>query len=221
MSDRERWAREHWESGLTYDAWKRSMTRNLDRVEANDRRVKIEDHTRRAFEQVERRLRVVAVGADWCGDVIANLPVLARLAKETGELDVRVFERDGAASPIDFYLNQGAFKSIPVFAFFDADWKEVGVFIERPESVTETRARKRHEIFAAHPEFGSPDAPPDQLPEDVRARLQQEVQKMRDGMADWADGEVIREIGAIALGQAKRGGARQPDQGERNTAAGT
>ena len=61
------------------------------------------------------------------------------------------------------WLNQGQFKSIPVFAFFDEDWKEVGVLIERPASVTELRAKKRREIFAKHPEFGSPDGPVDQL----------------------------------------------------------
>jgi hypothetical protein len=212
-NERERWAREHWGRGLAYEAWKATMTQNRDRVEANERNVRIEDHASRAFERVPRPLRVVAVAADWCGDVVANLPVLARLAKETGKLDVRVFERDGPTSPIDLCLNQGKFKSIPVFAFFDQDWNEVGVFIERPDSVTDRRAQRRREIYASRPEFGSPDAPADQLPEDVRARLQEELQKMRDEMADWANGEVIREIGAIAIGRSTWGGARQREAG--------
>lgn len=197
MNDRERWAREHWDEGVAYDAWKRTMTRNLDRVEANEGLVKIDPADRAAIQHLRRPVRVVVLAADWCGDVVANLPVLAKLAEATGKLELHVFERDGAASPIDMYLNKGQFKSIPVFAFFDQDWNEIGVFTERPDSVTERRAQRRREIYASRPEFGSPDQPADQLPEDVRLALQGELQKMRDETRDWANGEVVREIRGI------------------------
>ena len=127
-------------------------------------------------------------------------------------IEMRVFLRDKNPDLMDQYLNQGIYRSIPVFAFFDDAWNEVGVFIERPDSVTGRRAQRRKEIFAKHPEFGSPDTPVDQLPEDVRARLQQELQKMRDEMADWANAEVVRELRAIVEGRTTRGGARQPDR---------
>jgi hypothetical protein len=210
VNERERWAREHWDRGLAYEDWKRTMTRNLDRVEANERAVTISREDREAMAKLRPPLRVAALAADWCGDVIANLPVLARLAAETKALDVRVFERDSDFSPIDMYLNQGQFKSIPVFAFFDQDWNEVGTFFERPEAVTELRARKRREVYASRPEFGSPDAPADQLPDDVRAALQAALQQMRDETRDAANAEVIRELRAIAERRARSGGARQP-----------
>ena len=96
------------------------------------------------------------------------------------------------------YLNRGTYKSIPVFAFFDEDFREIGHWIERPASVTEVRAKRRSQIFAAHSEFGSPDAPVDQLPEDVRVRLQGELAKMRDETAKFANAEVVRELREIA-----------------------
>jgi len=203
---------ERFRQGQTYDEFKASMTRDRERFEANEARVRIAADDLAALKRA-RPLRVVALAADWCGDVIANLPVLGRIAQESGTLDVRVFERDANADLMDQYLNQGQWKSIPVFAFFDDGWSEVGVFIERPDPVTEIRARKRREVFAAHPEFGSPDAPPDQLPEDVRARLQAELQKMRDETTDWANGEVIRGIRAIVEGRARWGGAKQREGG--------
>ena len=201
---------ERFAQGMTYDDFKASMTRNQERFFENELRVRLSKADVEAFKR--RSLHVMALAADWCGDVIANLPVLGIVAKEAGTLDVRVFERDANPDLMDQYLNHGKFKSIPVFAFFDDDWQEVAVFIERPEAVTERRAKERRAIFASHPEFGSPDAPVDQLPEDVRGRLQQALQKMRDDMADWANGEVVRELRAIAEGRATRGGARQtPD----------
>jgi hypothetical protein len=95
------------------------------------------------------------------------------------------------------YLNKGQFKSIPVFVFFDESFRELGHWIERPASVTELRAHRRAEIFAAHPEFGSPDAPVDQLPEETRANLQAELHKMREETVDFANGEVVRELREI------------------------
>ena len=116
-----------------------------------------------AFRALPRPVKVVVLAEDWCGDVIANLPVLGRLAKDSGKLDVRIFLRDQNDDIMQRYLNKGQFKSIPVFVFFDDAFRELGHWIERPASVTEVRAKRRKEIFAAHPEFGSPDAPVDQL----------------------------------------------------------
>jgi len=187
--DRSRFAQ-----GLTYEAFKEQMTRNRDRFEENERRVAIGPADLAAFRQLPRPVHVVVLAEDWCGDVIANLPVLARLARESGKLDVRVFLRDQNDDIMQAYLNQGQYKSIPVFVFFDGDFREIGHWIERPASVTALRAKRRAEIFRAHPEFGAPDAPVDQLPEDVRARLSTELQKVRDETTPFANAEVIREI---------------------------
>ena len=168
--------------GMTYDEFKASMTRNRDKVEANEARVRIPTDDLAALKAA-RPLHVVALGADWCGDVIANLPVLARMARDGGKLDLRLFERDANDDLMSQYLNQGKYKSIPVWAFFDEGWNEVGVFIERPDAVTE-----------------------------MRARLQAELQKMRDDTADEANAAVIREIRAIVEGRSRWGGVRQPAQ---------
>jgi hypothetical protein len=189
--------RARFDQGMTYDAYKDQMTRNRDRVEENERRVDLSSGDLAAFRALPRAVKVLVLAEDWCGDVIANLPVLARLAKDSGKLDVRVFLRDQNDDIMQKYLNKGQFKSIPVFVFFDDDFRELGHWIERPASVTEIRAKRRKEIFAANPEFGSPDAPIDQLPEDARLRLQAELAKMREETAKFANGEVVRELREI------------------------
>jgi hypothetical protein len=158
------------------------MTRNRERVEENERRVEIPPADLAAFRDLPRPLHVLVLAEDWCGDVIANLPVLAQLAERSGKLDLRILLRDQNDDVMQQYLNQGKYKSIPVFVFLDENFREVGHWIERPASVTELRAKKRREIFASDPAFGSPDASVDQLPDDVRARLQEK------------NSEVIREL---------------------------
>ncbi len=182
------------ESGMAYDAYKAQMTRNRERLEENERAVVLDDEVVRFFRGLPRRLKVVALAEDWCGDVIANLPVLGRLAEAAGTLDVRVFLRDQNPDLMERWLNQGKYQSIPVVAFFDESFHEIGHWIERPSSVTELRARKRREIYASHPEFGPPDGPVDQLADDVRARLQAELQRMRQETTGFANAEVQREL---------------------------
>jgi hypothetical protein len=186
--------RARWDKGLSYDAFKAGMTRNQERFAQNETRVALDPATVRVFKALPQRLRVLVLAEDWCGDVVANLPVLGRLADEVGTLDVRVFYRDQNLDLMERWLNEGKYQSIPVFAFFDDDFRELGHWIERPASVTERRAKERKRIFASDPAFGSPDAPVDQLPEDVRTRLQTELVKMREDMVPFANAEVQREL---------------------------
>ena len=190
--------RARFDKGLTYDAYKAQMTRNRERLEENEQRVALSKEDLAAFSALPRPVKVLVLAEDWCGDVIANLPVLGRVAKDSGKLDVRIFLRDQNDDIMQGYLNKGQFKSIPVFVFLDQDFRELGHWIERPASVTEVRAKRRKEIFAAHPEFGSPDAPVDQLAEDVRVRLQAELVRVAHETSKFANAEVVRELREIA-----------------------
>ena len=184
--------RERFAQGLTYDEYKAQMTRNQEKFEENERTVQLPAGELEALRQAPK-LKVLVLTEDWCGDALANVPILGRLAKETGRFDVRVFLRDQNDDLTAQYMN-GEYKSIPVFAFFDDSFREVGRWIERPASVSERRTKRRAEVFAADPRFGSPDAPVDQLPEAVRADLMAALGKMRDEMRPFADGEVIRDL---------------------------
>ena len=180
--------------GITYEAFKASMTRNREQLEANERAVALDSADVAAFRALRRPLHVVAIAEDWCGDVVANLPVLARLAEASGKLDLRVFDKSKHPELIARYKKEGTFESIPVFVFFDEAFREVGVWIERPASVTARRAERRVAIYASDPAFGSPDAPPADLPDEVRARLLAALVTMRADLKPWADREVTREL---------------------------
>jgi len=190
---------------MTYDQYKAQMTRNRERFEAVEAAFQPSAADVAALRSLPKQINVLAIGEDWCGDVIANLPILGRLAQESGKLNVRVFLRDQNLDLTDQYLKEGKFRSIPIIVFFDENFNEIGKFIERPDSVTSLRAQKRAEIFANNPEFGSPEAPIDQLPEDVRVRLQDAQAKMRDETTPFANGEVVKAFRAILEPVGSRG----------------
>ena len=189
---------ERFAQGLTYDQFKGQMTRNQTRFAENESRVQLSPADVATFKNLPQPLKVVAIAEDWCGEVIDNLPILGRLAQESGKLDLRVFLRDQNLDLIDQYLNRGQFRSIPVFVFFDQGFNELGRFTERPERVTQRRDEKRKEIYAKNPDFGSPETPVDQLPEDARARLQAALQQMRGELKPTENQDVIQDLTAIA-----------------------
>ena len=189
-------SREEFQGAVTYDQWKAGWTRNQDRFAAQERAYQPDPADVEALKKLPKPVNVLAIVEDWCGDVVANVPIIERLAKESGKLNVRYAPRDSTPF-IDRYLNRGQFKSIPVFVFLDENFNELGVFYERPDSVTKLRADERLEVFKNNPKFGDPSAPPDQLPEDVRNELNAALQKMREETALFYNSETTRMIREI------------------------
>jgi selT/selW/selH-like putative selenoprotein len=190
---------ERFEQGLTYEAYKAQMTRNRERLEANEQTVTFAAEDLAFFTQLPQPLNVLTLAEDWCGDVINNLPVVGRLAAESGKLNLRIFLRDQNLDLIDQYLKDGQFRSIPVFVFFDAAFHELGHWIERPARISELQGQMRRDLFAYDPLVSAfaPDTPPAQLSEEARARLQQANSKFREENRDFADREVVRELRAV------------------------
>lgn len=194
---------------MTYDEYKAQMTRNKEQVEQNEADVQLKPDDVQAVQNLPQSVNVLALAEDWCGDVVANLPVLGKLAKESkGKLNVRVLLRDQepGSKVMDEHLNRGEFKSIPTVIFLDGDFKEVGVWVERPDSVTKLREEKRLALYKANPDWGDPSKPIAELPEDVRTKVQQATGAMRNETKPFSNAEVVRELRAVA----ERAASKQP-----------
>ncbi len=191
--------RERFEQGFTYEDYKARMTRNLDRLESNEATVELSREDVAFFAQLPEPLNVLVLAEDWCGDVIANLPVLARLAAESGKLKLRIFPRDEHLDIMDQYLKDGQFRAIPVFVFFDGEFNELGHWIERPAIIAEQMARLRADIFAREPALAgfSPQTSMAELPEEGRMRVAEAFGAFRAKNRAFSDREVVREIRAI------------------------
>jgi quinol monooxygenase YgiN len=87
----------------------------------------------RAFREAGVR-KVVIFTEPWCVDSLHALPLIARLAERLPEAEFRVWLRD---ANIDF-VNQIACTRppVPYVLFLDDQFRLVGRFVERPESLT-------------------------------------------------------------------------------------
>ena len=194
--------RERFEQGMSYDAYKAQMTRNQERFVETEQTVDLPAEDVAFFRRLPAPVNVLVLAEDWCGDVIANLPVLGRLAEESGKLNVRIFLRDQNLDIMDQFLKEGQFRSIPVFVFFDENFRELGYWIERPAKMTDLVQQARLDIFASEPEFAglAPSTPPSELPEEARLRLGQRLTAFRAEKRSFSDSEVVREIREIIGG---------------------
>jgi selT/selW/selH-like putative selenoprotein len=191
--------KERFAQGLTYADYRAQMTRNQERLIANEQAVALDADDLAFFANLAQPLNVLALAEDWCGDVINNLPVLGRLAEVSGKINLRVFLRDQNLDIMDQYLKEGQFRSIPVFVFFDANFNELGYWIERPVRVTELQAEMRRTLFATDPilQTIAADTPMGQMPEAARDRLMQAYGAFRQENRAFSDAEVVRELRAL------------------------
>ncbi len=169
--------------GLTYADYIAGVENNREELEARYREVELTPDDVdffNALARVKGPLKVIALVEDWCPDVVNNLPVLARIAQATVDFELRVFPRDQNLDIMDRYLNQGQFRSIPTFVFFDSHFNELGRWVERPAAATQLLAQIAEEQAEVH------------VPDDLARRERR--QRMARAYRERLTRETIREI---------------------------
>ena len=126
--------RERFEQGKTYQQYMDQMGTNKETFAKFRSEIKIRPEDKEALAKLGKKLKVMVITEDWCGDALYSGPVLATLVEGTPYIELRVFLRDKNADLMDQYLNQGMYRSIPVFAFFDENMNELARFMEAPPS---------------------------------------------------------------------------------------
>jgi Thioredoxin len=138
--------RERFEQGMTFQQYLDQMGTNKETFTKFLSEIKIRPEDKEALAKLGKKLKVMVITEDWCGDALYNVPVLAKLVEGAPNIELRVFLRDKNADLMDQYLNQGMFRSIPVFAFFDENMNEVARLLERPGKITEQLEKKMLEV---------------------------------------------------------------------------
>jgi len=145
---------ERFNEGLTYQQYVDQMTQNKERFLENYQNFSLSPEDAAHFRNLSETLNVLMIAEDWCGDVIAGLPVVGKILDVAGDkLNVRVFLRDQNEDIMNQYLKEGKFKSIPVVVAFDHQMHELGHFIERPAAQTQEQGKARNDFFAQHSEY--------------------------------------------------------------------
>ena len=128
---------ERFAQGLTFAQYLAQMRTNKERFEQRMADALITPADLEAIRG--RKLKVLVITEDWCGDALVGFPAVARLVEGAPDVEMRVFLRDANPDVMDQYLKRGLYRTIPVFVFFDEQMNELARFMERQDVVTELR----------------------------------------------------------------------------------
>src|SRR2546428_340743 len=120
---------------MTFPQYLDQMGTNKEKFVQFLSEITVRPEDRAALGKLGRTLNILVITEDWCGDALYNVPVLAKLVEGNPNIEMRVFLRDKNPDLMDQYLNQGIYRSIPVFAFFDENMDEVARLIERARAL--------------------------------------------------------------------------------------
>ncbi|WP_192599741.1 thioredoxin family protein [Sporosarcina limicola] len=99
-----------------------------------------------------KKLNILVITEDWCGDAMMNNPILRRIA-EAADLDVRTVYRDNDTDLIDKHLTNGG-RSIPVYLLLDENGEVEAKWGPRAATIQEYVMGLRKDLPPADaPEF--------------------------------------------------------------------
>ncbi len=127
---------ERYSQGFDYMSYMNGIKVNKGRFEGFYETSILTEEDARAFRELASRdngpKKMLALGEDWCGDVVRGLPVLARICEAAG-MEMRIFPRDSHHDIMNEFLKEGKWMSIPVAVFYTGDHDYICHWIERPE----------------------------------------------------------------------------------------
>jgi len=105
------------------------------------------------FDSLNHRddLRCLILAAEWCGDVVRNVPVVFRALENTG-IPVEVLIMEEHMDVMDQFLTMGG-RAIPIVIFTDTGGHVLGQWGPRPKHVQEVMIKFKQE----NPDRNAPD----------------------------------------------------------------
>ena len=180
--------------GLSWKDYMAQMGDTRARTEENYGKTKLTDEERKFFSgsALGKVKYALMLAENWCGDVHRNSPLPAHICEAMPNCELRVFFRDQNLDITDLYLNNG-YRSIPVIVFFDANWNEIGHWIERSGAATQKMIGLRAKTVDV--------APADQQ-DAALAEFRKQYQALHEGPnSPWREAvKEVRQVLATRLG---------------------
>src|SRR6185369_17066243 len=115
--------RERFEQGMTFQQYLDQMGTNKETFAKFLAEIKIRPEDKEALAKLGKKLKLMVITEDWCGDALYNVPVLAKLVEGNPNIETRVFLRDK-----------------------NENMNEVARLLERPSKITDQLEKKMLEV---------------------------------------------------------------------------
>ena len=114
-----------------------TVTKNADLWAAVWRRAVVPEEYLQRVAAVPGDWHLLVLSEDWCGDAVNTVPVVAKLAALSPNLELRVLARDENLDLMDAHLT-GTSRSIPIVILLDAEYRERAWWGPRPTALQDS-----------------------------------------------------------------------------------
>jgi hypothetical protein len=182
----------------TWNQFLNSMAVNRSTIEANYAGHALTASDQAFLSGLPGVTDVLVLAHDWCGDVVATLPLFAKIEAETGKLRLHIVPKDPGNVDIGrLYPHADGEVHIPIYVFFDAQGRERGHFIERTPVLDEKITQWVREFWAGHPEVAPGNRDFSQLAPDLKAALLAHLGAERAKVRDLEKASILGVLGRI------------------------
>lgn len=110
---------------------------NVHRMNRIDNHIDLDDSLKKELEELDEQWIWLVLTEAWCGDAAQNVPIIAKMAGQTENIQLKLILRDQHLHIMDEYLTNGG-RSIPKLICLDADTlDEIGTWGPRPAEAQE------------------------------------------------------------------------------------
>ena len=127
---------EAYEEARTFKEFLKEAEANKDLWQAVVERVTLDEESVGRIVGLGGHWRLLVLADDWCGDAVNTVPVIAGLAEEAPNLELRILGREEIPEIMDAHLTRGS-RSIPIAILLGEDGRERGWWGPRPRELQE------------------------------------------------------------------------------------
>ena len=122
-------------SGKTFDEFVDGAGEHGVLLRAVERRTVVTAPLSAKIAATGRQWHLLVMTEDWCGDSVNSLPVIARLAADAGNVDLRIVSREANPALMNSHLAVTGARAIPVVILLDESFEEKGWWGSRPRAL--------------------------------------------------------------------------------------
>ncbi len=134
----------YFEKALPYDEYVTLLEENLALHQQHYRKFEIGEEDAKEIRRF-KPLNIIVLTEPWCGDSLAILPVVRKIAETNGKWTLKVLRRDENPELMAQFLTRGS-RSVPIFLFLADDYSLISHWGPRPRAAQEIFEQYREQF---------------------------------------------------------------------------
>ena len=132
-------------SGLSYQEYIEILGQNLSLHQLHERKITVPDALKKEIAGYEE-IKVLVLTEPWCGDSLALVPIISRIAECNPSWQMRIIRRDENPELMEKFLTKGG-KAVPIFLFLNPKGEFLFRWGPRPQAAQQIFEDHRERIF--------------------------------------------------------------------------